>query len=127
MRISVRGLTIALGAIWVGATAGPLQAGDGLAQGGQIYRQRCQACHSVTDAPVSTLGPSLRGIVGRSAASTPFAYSAALKASKLTWTRATLDRFLSGPASMVPGTRMAVSISDPGQRKALIDFLAGTK
>jgi len=92
--------------------------------GATIFRQRCQSCHVVGTARPTTLGPSLAGVVGRKAASTDFKYSAALQASGLTWTKANLDKFLSGPTRMVPGTRMVISLPDPAQRAALINYLA---
>jgi cytochrome c len=94
--------------------------------GGALFRQRCQGCHSVTPGQTSTLAPNLAGVVGRTAASTAFAYSDALKASHLVWSRDTIDRFLSGPSKLVPGTRMAIFVPDPQQRAAIIDFLAHT-
>jgi cytochrome c len=96
-------------------------------QSGQtIYRQRCASCHG-NPTRISTLAPNLAGIVGRKAASTKFNYSPALKASGLTWTRANLDRFLSAPMRMVPGTRMVLSVTDPVQRAALLDYLASRR
>jgi cytochrome c len=95
--------------------------------GGQVFKQRCQACHSATAAKTTPLAPNLAGVVGRKAAATSFAYSPALKASKLTWTRASLDKYLAAPMKTVPGTRMVVSIPDPAARAAVIDFLAKAK
>ena len=95
--------------------------------GATIYRQRCQICHGAAGAKPSPLGPNLAGVIGRKAASKPFAYSAALKASKLVWTRSTLDQYLAGPAKLVPGTRMAVALSDAQQRAAVVGYLAKTK
>lgn len=94
--------------------------------GSVLFRQRCQSCHSATPGAASPLGPNLAGVVGRNAAATGFKYSPALKAAKLVWNRATLDRFLAGPMRMVPGTRMVVPVTDPAQRAAIIDFLART-
>ncbi|MDR2858014.1 MAG: c-type cytochrome [Novosphingobium sp.] len=94
--------------------------------GGALFRQRCQSCHSVTPGQNSPLAPNLSGVVGRHAGSTGFNYSSALKASKLVWNRGNLNRFLSGPAKLVPGTRMVVIVSDPQQRAAIIDYLART-
>jgi cytochrome c len=66
-------------------------------------------------------------VVGRKAASTDYHYSPALKASGLTWSRANLDHFLSGPMQMVPGTRMVVRVGDPAERAAIIDYLAHSR
>ena len=106
------------------ASLGPqAYAGTPAPDGAQIFQQRCAACHTVTPGAKSVLAPSLAGVVGRKAASTAFNYSAALKASNLTWTRPNLDRFLTAPGQMVPGTRMVISVSDPAQRAAVINFL----
>ena len=100
------------------AAAGP--------DGATLFRQRCQSCHSVTPGQNSPLAPNLAGVVGRNAASTSFNYSPALKASKLVWNRANLDRYLTAPMRTVPGTRMVMAVPDPQQRGAILDFLAGT-
>ena len=47
-----------------------------------------------------------------------------MKGSGLTWTAANLDRFLTNPAALVPGTAMVVRINDAAQRSALIAYLA---
>lgn len=51
-------------------------------------------------------------------------YSAALKRSKLVWTPANLDRWLMSPIRLVPGTRMAASVSVPADRADIIAYLA---
>ncbi len=103
--------------------AGPAPAG-GAAAGATLFAQRCQSCHTATAGQRAVLAPNLAGVVGRKAASTTFNYSPALKASNLTWTRANLDRFLTSPMRMVPGTRMVIAIPDAQQRAAVLDYLA---
>jgi len=115
---------IGLGLSVVGLDVAAAQAAP---DGATVFRQRCQSCHVVGTARPTTLGPSLTGVVGRKAAATDFKYSAALKASGLTWSKANLDKFLSGPTKMVPGTRMVISLPDPAQRAALIDYLAAVR
>ncbi|MEY2926428.1 MAG: hypothetical protein RL367_905 [Pseudomonadota bacterium] len=95
--------------------------------GEQVYKMRCQACHTVKAGAPGMVGPNLASVVGRKAATGKFTYSAALIASKLKWTPATLDTFLTSPGKMVPGTRMVISVSDPAQRAALITWLAKAK
>jgi len=95
--------------------------------GATVFRQRCQSCHAVGAARPTPLGPSLTGVVGRKAAATDFKYSAALTASGVTWSKANLDTFLSGPTRMVPGTRMVISLPDAAQRAALIDYLSSVR
>lgn len=116
------GLVAALAAAGVATSASA--AGP---DGAQLFKQRCQLCHAVAAGKPATLGPNLAGVVGRKAASTGFNYSPALKASNLVWTKPNLDAYLTAPAKKVPGTRMAVAISDPAQRAALIQYLSQTK
>jgi cytochrome c len=97
-----------------------------LPDGGALFHQRCEGCHSVTPGEISPLAPNLAGVVDRSAASTGYDYSAALRASQLVWSRDNLDRFLSGPSHLVPGTRMAIFVPDPQARATIIDYLAQT-
>lgn len=106
-----------------GAILQPVGAAEPAPNGETLFRQRCQSCHSVAPGRNTPLGPNLIGVVGRKAASTPFRYSPALKASGLTWNRATLDRFLTAPTRAVPGTRMVVSVPNAAQRAALVGYL----
>ena len=92
--------------------------------GATLFRQRCASCHNLTPGAKAVLAPSLVGVLNRKAASTAFNYSPALKASNLTWNRATLDRYIAAPGRTVPGTRMVISVSDAAQRAAILDFIA---
>lgn len=126
------GVLLPLGATLVLAAALAATAGEAAAappNGETLFRQRCQSCHVITAGKPSKLGPNLYGVVNRKAAAAPvpFTYSQALKNSKLTWTRANLDKFLAAPAKMVPGTRMVVALPDAAQRNAVIDYLARAK
>lgn len=95
--------------------------------GSTVFQQRCASCHSVAAGKPATLGPNLAGLLGRKAGTAAFNYSAAMKKSSLVWTKPNLDKYLSGPAKMVPGTKMMVSLSDAKQRAAVIDYLAKAK
>ena len=89
---------------------------------------KCAACH--TNKPgINAVGPTLFGVVGRKAGSVPgYAYSEANKASGLTWDEATLDEYLTAPMKKVPGTKMVFAgISDPAERKTVIDYLKTLK
>jgi cytochrome c len=71
---------------------------------GQLLFQTCAACHSVLGDGV---GPDLRGIYGRKAATRPgFNYSAALKSSDIVWNEANLRAFVKDPQALVKGTAM---------------------
>src|SRR5580658_11079060 len=81
--------------------------------------------HSIDD---NDLGPKHRGVVGRHAGSVAdYAYSPALKNSGLTWDEANLDRWLSNPSALVPGTKMFFKIDDPQARADIIAYLQELK
>ena len=92
---------------------------------GKALYQGCAACHSIDD---NDLGPMHRGVVGRKAGTVKdYNYSAALKASGLTWTEANLDRWLTNPSELVPGTKMFFKIDDPQARADIIAYLKELK
>jgi cytochrome c len=108
----------------VSGAAAAQPAGDA-AKGGQAYDDLCSSC-LVLDGVGQ--GPNLAGVVGRKAGSLPdFPYTAALKASGLTWTAADIDRFLTGPGQLVPGTAMQITVPDETERRNLIAYLASLK
>jgi len=97
----------------------------GNAAAGKTLSSKCTVCHSFV-AGQNKIGPSLAGIIGRKAGTAPnFGYSPAMKASKLTWNVATLDRYLTNPRATVPGTKMIFAgIPAPADRANLIAYLA---
>lgn len=101
----------------LGEAEGRAQATDGA----RLYTQRCGGCHSLD---ADRVGPRHRGVVGRRAGSVEgFGYSSALRDAGFVWTRERLDRWLRNPRRMVPGTTMGFSLSDPAERRAIIDYL----
>jgi len=95
--------------------------------GQQVFEQRCTVCHSLQPAP-GKMGPPLAGVAGRKAGTAPgFAYSAAMKASGITWTPAELDAFIKAPGKKVPGTKMLLGAPDAEQRAAVIQYLSTVK
>jgi len=76
---------------------------------------KCKACHNV-DAQKHKIGPHLVGIVGRKAGTADgyTKYSKAIKDSGIVWDEANLDKWLTGPKTMYPGTKMIY----PGLKKA---------
>jgi len=68
--------------------ASAIAAGDP-ARGKESYAQRCSACHSIE---YNGTGPAHGGLFGRKAGTVPnFPYSAALRASSVTWSEESLD------------------------------------
>ncbi|HEY1752080.1 MAG TPA: c-type cytochrome [Caulobacteraceae bacterium] len=122
-----RGWTVALAAAStaLAAVVAIAQPAGVPARGADVFDDRCSECHALTGVHQ---GPSLVGVVGRRAgAEAGYAYTPAMKAAGVTWTAAELDRFLQGPKKLIPGTAMAVIISDPTERRDLIAYLGTLK
>lgn len=85
----------------------------------------CRGCHSIDEGGATLLGPNLWGVIDRPVASVDgFDYSEALKEFGGSWELGRLDEFLSDPAGIVPGTRMAVGgVADRFDRANLIAYL----
>jgi len=82
---------------------------------GETDVKACQACHSFDKGGAAKVGPPLWGVVGRPVASVAgFAYSDALKAVGGNWDYEKLDHWITKPAAMAAGTKMAF----PGEPEA---------
>jgi cytochrome c len=119
------GCAAACGLFAAAVSLGAVNALVGDPNRGKDLYQACQACHSVDE---NDLGPRHRGVVGRKAGSIPdYAYSKALKDSGLTWDEPTLDRWLTNPSALVPGTKMFFQLSDAQTRADIIAYLKEQK
>jgi len=115
-------LAMTLTAFCLSATSSMADDGDPAA--GQKVFVKCQACHSL-DAGTNKVGPSLHSLIGRHSASIDsFNYSPAMKSANVTWDPATLDKYLTNPRVMVPGTKMLFpGLPKPEDRANLIAYL----
>ena len=97
--------------------------------GKTTFNTMCGICHSVQETGGPHEGPNLVGVVGRKAGSEPefTKYSQALKASNLTWSKKTLDKFLVNPMAKVPGTLMPMQIPDNKTRADVVAYRATLK
>lgn len=106
------------------ALSSPAMAAD--AGKGKGLFDTCAKCHPITAAGDDTLvGPTLKGIVGRKAASIEdFRYSSAMRASGITWTEANLKEYIADPQAKVKGNRMALkSTFEPAEIDDIIAYL----
>jgi cytochrome c len=96
---------------------------------GKVVYKRCAICHTDDKGGGDALGPNLFGIVGRKAAIRPgFPYSAPLAKAGIVWTEANLNKWIAGPARMVPGTKMAFAgVTSKNQNADLVAYLATLK
>ena len=113
--------TLACALLALGSGIGAVCAADGA----DVFNNNCAVCHS-TEPGTNKLGPSLAGVVGRKSASLQdYSYSPAMAKLNATWDKATLDKYLTDPQGMVPGTKMIFpGVKDEADRKAVIDYLA---
>ena len=115
-----RALRLAVAALPLVAGFPAAGAGDA-ARGKDVYETLCAACHSPDS---NRVGPAHRGVYGRKAGTASgYSYSSALANSQLTWTDATLERWLANPEALVPGQKMGVRVSDEADRRDVIEYL----
>ena len=114
-----------IAAMLLTALAAPAWADGDAAAGAKLF-SRCSICHSTNGQ--AKIGPTLAGVYGRKAASLEgFKYSKALAASDLTWDDDTLDKFLTAPSKLVPGTAMAINLPKAEDRADMIAYLKTLK
>ena len=92
---------------------------------GRKQYAKCAACHAV-EPGVHGVGPSLSGILGRTAGTQPqFMYSEVLSDAEIVWDTHSLSAFLREPQSLLPGNVMPFGgMRNDAQREALICYLA---
>ncbi|WP_454855369.1 c-type cytochrome [Rhizobium binxianense] len=100
---------------------------EGDANAGATVFNKCKACH-VADTDQNKVGPSLNGLIGRTAGTHPgFTYSKAMAdAGKagLQWDEATLRDYLHNPKAKVKGTKMAFAgLKDDTEITNLLTYL----
>ncbi|WP_426213781.1 c-type cytochrome [Mesorhizobium abyssinicae] len=78
-------------------------------EGGKAVFKKCAACHNA-DTEVNKVGPSLKGVVGRTAETLlGYSYSKAVKdvgAEGLAWDEPNLMEYLANPKEKVPASKM---------------------
>ncbi len=109
-------------------TGAKLASFTGDAAKGESTFAACKVCHAV-EAGVNKIGPSLSGIVGRSAGTVAgYTYSAANKNSGITWSPEKLFQYLENPQRIVPGTKMTYpGLPDEQKRADVIAYLGTLK
>lgn len=98
-------------------------AGD--ATKGKRLFNRCRACHNLTDAARTRVGPNLDGLFGRPAGKDEgYRYSKALAEADFVWTEKELNDWLAQPRTYLPGNKMAFAgLRKEQDRKDLMAYL----
>ena len=100
----------------VPGTAGP--------DGATLFKQQCATCHTLNTNETARQGPTLAGVYGRKAGTIEgYHYTPGYQTSELVWNDENLDKYLTNPQAMLPGSTMAYRQSKPDVRRKIIDFL----
>jgi cytochrome c len=89
--------------------------------GKALFERRCGGCHALER---DKEGPRLGGVYKRRAgAVASFQYSDALKKSRIVWTDALLDRWLTDTEKVVANNEMSFQVENGDERHAIISYL----
>jgi cytochrome c len=95
------------------------------ARGQQLFEKRCTGCHALDQ---NREGPRLHGVFGRTSGTAPgYDYSPELIKAAIVWDESSLEKWLSGPDILVPGTNMDFHVPKQEERRDLIAFLKQAK
>ena len=94
-------------------------------ENGEGVYKRCAGCHTNDKAAKSGAAPNFWGLVGRKKGSRADfgGYSEAMKTKGGDWTYADLAAFLHNPKEWLPGTKMAVALTDDAELADLLAYL----
>ncbi|MBL8551205.1 MAG: cytochrome c family protein [Hyphomonadaceae bacterium] len=108
----------------VAALPAPLNEGN-YENGRRVFAQ-CRSCHVVEKGGGNRVGPNLHDTYGHPSGRAPdFRYSPAMANAGVTWDFATLDRYLTRPRDVVPGTLMVFAgLRKPEDRRDVIAYIA---
>ena len=126
----MRRLTLfALSAALLAAFSGSALAAGDAAKGAEVFKSTCGLCHQIGPGAKTLVGPELNGIVGRKAASVDYPnYSDVMRSLGdfgVLWTEENLDRWVTNPKTVLPGTYMTVfpGLPDASDRANVIAYL----
>lgn len=128
MKKMLIGLMVVTGLLGMSAQA---QNSADVALGAKLYDEHCAQCHDNSVHQLNDNGPALFGVYGRRVGSIDgFEFSPSLVAAEKNghvWTRSRLDKFLTNPTKMYPGTSMPMSFSSAHNRRAIIAYIKTLK
>lgn len=92
---------------------------------GKTLFATCAACHPTSPDGMHSLGPNLRGVLGRKIGHVPgFKFSKGLATQEAVWDEKLLDAFIENPRLAIPNSAMPYAgLKDAADRKAVIDYM----
>lgn len=95
-----------------------------IAHGHEVFDHICHTCHT-RQKGVNWTGPSLYGVVGRTAGTEPgYNYSAAMRKFGKVWTPDEINHYLFDPQAWIPGVNMHfVGLKRKWNRHAVVAYL----
>ena len=93
-------------------------------RGAKLFR-KCASCHSAQKGGGNKVGPNLYKVIGRTKGRAPgFKYSEALLAKGGSWSKKSINEFITKPKAYIKGTKMAFAgLKKPQARADVILFL----
>jgi cytochrome c len=92
--------------------------------GATLFKQQCATCHTLNASEPARQGPNLAGVYGRKAGNVQgYRYTPGYQASDIVWNEDNLDKYLTNPQAVFPGSTMAYRQSHAEIRHKIIEFL----
>jgi cytochrome c len=100
----------------------------GAMTGADLFKQQCATCHALDAGDPPRQGPLLAGVYGRKPGHVAgFHFSPGYDTADFVWDEPHLDRYLSDPQAVFPGSMMVYKQKNADTRKAIIAFLKEQK
>lgn len=100
---------------WVEKMTQPVQVSEQVAQGEEVFKNKCMSCHAV-DSTIQSIGPNLNGFASRE-----------VVAGYLEHSDENLAKWLSNPQEVKPGTTMPQVPLSEEELDQLVDYLNSLK
>ena len=92
--------------------------------GAKLFRAQCATCHSLSAADPPRQGPNLAHVIGRKIGSVEgYQYTPGYREADAAWDKERLDKYLTNPQAMFPGSTMAFRQANPAIRRSIIEYV----